>query len=507
MHIPSTAVTATRLLSRGATACSAIPISRLAAITPSSSRTHGKRMTTARWPHSAVSICPYSTNSSSSATAAEADKSAAGKDTSKEEYDSKWSVLPQLRGRSVATNRLWLNRFLEKKAAAETQPSSSSSGPRTPQILFKRMSDSYVEEYLPFKTDRALREEYINVYGTIRVGKILEDLDALAGSIAYAHCDDYQPDTPPLTIVTASVDRIDLLDRIPPDQDIRLAGFVTYVGKSSMEISITVETVPEGAVKAIQAAEAADEAGENVANGGIKVPHNFLNMIKGTRAGKQILAAKFTMVARDPNTGKAAPVNQLRLETDEERRLFRMGAEQKARKQVAMQTALNKLPPSVDEMYLIHELYLQYVKYLDPTSHTPKPDNVIWMNDTAQSTLVICMPQDRNIHNNIFGGYLMRLASELAFATGLLFSNSKVSFVALDDIAFRKPVPIGSLLSLTSQVVYSEGGSDYSFQVKVQADVVDPVKNTRETTNTFHFTFTTDQKEVPIVMPRSYDER
>ena len=44
-----------------------------------------------------------------------------------------------------------------------------------------------------------------------------------------------------------------------------------------------------------------------------------------------ILAAKFTMVARDPLTGKAAPVNQLRLDSEEERRLCRLAAAQRAR--------------------------------------------------------------------------------------------------------------------------------------------------------------------------------
>ena len=68
--------------------------------------------------------------------------------------------------------------------------------------ISKRMIDSYVEEYLPFKSDLNVREEYVNVYGKIRIGKVFEDLDALAGSIAYAHCDDLIHDTPPLTIVT-----------------------------------------------------------------------------------------------------------------------------------------------------------------------------------------------------------------------------------------------------------------------------------------------------------------
>jgi acyl-coenzyme A thioesterase 9 len=70
-------------------------------------------------------------------------------------------------------------------------------------------------------------EDYIGAHGSIRFGKILEDLDALAGSISYVHCDDGRNDTPPLTIVTASVDRIDLLKSIPRHEDISISGFVT----------------------------------------------------------------------------------------------------------------------------------------------------------------------------------------------------------------------------------------------------------------------------------------
>ena len=39
-----------------------------------------------------------------------------------------------------------------------------------------------VEVLLPFSTDLALREQYINFYGNLRMGKIREDLDACAGT-------------------------------------------------------------------------------------------------------------------------------------------------------------------------------------------------------------------------------------------------------------------------------------------------------------------------------------
>jgi len=43
---------------------------------------------------------------------------------------------------------------------------------------------SYV---LPFASNVALRDQYVNAFGGIRVGKIFEDLDAFAAELAYVH--------------------------------------------------------------------------------------------------------------------------------------------------------------------------------------------------------------------------------------------------------------------------------------------------------------------------------
>lgn len=72
------------------------------------------------------------------------------------------------------------------------------------------------------------------------------------------------------------------------------------------------------------------------------------------------------------------------------------------------------------------DLYLEYVKYLHPeTSGIQKPDDVMWMKDTIQQTLVMCMPQDRNIHNNIFGiSVVMQLSK-----------NQKLTFLKIPQAA------------------------------------------------------------------------
>lgn len=65
--------------------------------------------------------------------------------------------------------------------------------------------------------------------------KIILDLDALAGAISYKYIENGDPDAAPVTIVTASVDRLDLFLPEAGIENYKLSGHVSYVGSSSME--------------------------------------------------------------------------------------------------------------------------------------------------------------------------------------------------------------------------------------------------------------------------------
>lgn len=75
------------------------------------------------------------------------------------------------------------------------------------------MYDSYSQLVLPFSSSPELLEQYVNAWGGIRIGKLMEHLDSLAGSIAYKHM--LGPATETIGkiqergyyIVTAAVDR------------------------------------------------------------------------------------------------------------------------------------------------------------------------------------------------------------------------------------------------------------------------------------------------------------
>ena len=100
----------------------------------------------------------------------------------------------------------------------------------------RRMDDSWLEIILPFSDHSSLREAMMTSDGgAVRYGKLFEILDGLAGDIAYRHCGGRNEK---LAIVTASVDGMKASRRIDIHNDVRLQGYLTYVGTSSMEVSI-----------------------------------------------------------------------------------------------------------------------------------------------------------------------------------------------------------------------------------------------------------------------------
>ena len=79
-------------------------------------------------------------------------------------------------------------------------------------------------------------------------------------------------------------------------------------------------------------------------------------------------------------------------------------------------------------------------------------------------------------------------------------------FLAQDDIQFRKPVDIGSILLFDARIDLARGAPHRSLQVAVTADVLDPRTGRRETTNEFYFTFIVNDRPLRRVLPHTYAE-
>ncbi|XP_062982546.1 acyl-coenzyme A thioesterase 9, mitochondrial isoform X3 [Elgaria multicarinata webbii] len=331
----------------------------------------------------------------------------------------------------------------------------------------RKMSDSYIEVILPLGSQPEIREKYLNVHNSVRFGRILEDLDSLGVLICYTHTKQESTQRSPLSIVTALVDKIGLWKQhIHPDRDIKFTGNVSWVGRTSMEVKMHMLQLHDG----------------------VYCP---------------VLDATFVMVARDPENKRPAFVNPLVLETPEEEKIFKEGEMNKIRRVDSSRASLLKMAPTADERNIVHDMFLKTLDSRTVSFHSRVlPPDSMWMQDTALKGLEICHPQERNIFNRIFGGFLMRKAYELGWACAYNYGNIRPYVVAVDDIMFQKPVEIGSLLLLSSQVCYTE--KNY-IQVRVHSEVYDPDARVHHTTNVFHFTFLLE-KAIPDIVPKTYGE-
>ncbi|XP_074581549.1 acyl-coenzyme A thioesterase 2, chloroplastic [Curcuma longa] len=359
---------------------------------------------------------------------------------------------------SPVTNALWEAR----SSIFERLLDPAKDGPPQTELLTRTPAQSRTSIVYNFSSDYILREQYRDPWYKVRIEKLLEDLDALAGTIAVKHCSDDDSTTRPLLLVTASVDKMVLKKPLRVDTDLKIEGAVTWVGRSSMEIQIEVRQNQQDDSK----------------------PSNPV-----------ALTANFTFVARDSKTGKAAPVNRLSPETEQEKLLFAQAEEKdKLRKRKreeqkkGYETGVSSLHG--DDAKRLKDLLAEGRVFCDMPALADR-DSIL-MRDTRLENSLICQPQQRNLHGRIFGGFLMNLAYELAFSTAYAFVGQMPSFLEVDHVDFLKPVDVGDFLRLKSCVLYTELENPEKplINIEVVAHVTRPELRTSEVSNTFYFTFT-----------------
>lgn len=288
----------------------------------------------------------------------------------------------------------------------------------------KKWTESYTYLMLLFKKDKWICDAYINSFGRLRIGKLFQDLDGLAGRIAYRHCSPSEP-----VIVTASVDQICILKRIEKLEEYNfvISGSVAWAGRSSMEIImngyVTKNDIPE-----------------------------VINF--DTFSEKDIfLTASFTFVARDPLTHKSFEVNKLSVTNEDEKKKF-MEADIRVQKKRDIAKTQEIFQPTEQEYEIIHNLW----KYSKDMIHGEATDQkIIKMKDSKMYSNLLMQPQYRNRHSYmIFGGYILKESFELAYCTASNFCSSDARFISLDSTNFKCPVLVGSFLFMETTVVYTE---------------------------------------------------
>ncbi|CAN0917873.1 Acyl-coenzyme A thioesterase 2, chloroplastic [Linum grandiflorum] len=292
--------------------------------------------------------------------------------------------------------------------------------PPQTQLLTKSPDQSRTSIHYNFSSDYIVREQYRDPWNEVRIWKLLEDLDALVGTISanVEHCT-----TRPFLLVTASVDRIVLKKPISVDVDLKIVGSAIWVGRSSIEIQLEVS----------QPANEDSDVLDSVA-----------------------LTANFIFVARDSQTGKVTQVNRLVPETNQEKLLFEEAeamSNLRKRKRVADDDR-KEVDGSGGEISRLKALLAEGRVFCDVPALADR--NIILLRDTRLENSLICQPHLRNMHGRIFGGFLMHRAFELAFSTSYAFAGSVPYFLEVDDIDFLRPVDVGDFLRLKSCVLCTE---------------------------------------------------
>ncbi|CAE7249724.1 Acot9 [Symbiodinium sp. KB8] len=338
------------------------------------------------------------------------------------------------------------------KERSNLQRVTADGGKMQEQLLTKTARDSRVAVSYNFKDDSLLKEQYANFNGLIQFSKLFEDLDALAGNVAFKHCDDDDPETRMPHLVTASVDRIRLAPSIAItlDQNYEMSGQVSWVGSSSLIIHM----------KLTREADAVD-----------------------------VLVANFTFVARDIMSGKSCKVNRLEPETQEEKRLFQLADDKNKARRLARAAGKAAAGTEVDatQAALAKEL-LDQGRLLQDMPGLAVGDAVL-IHQTQRETMIICQPQQRNTAGRMFGGYLMRCAYRCAFPTAYMFAGSFPHFVEVDEVSFIHPVEVGDICEFNGRVMLTYTKVRPILHVEVTASVLKPDQKSSLVTNVFNFVF------------------
>ncbi|KAL3752784.1 hypothetical protein ACJRO7_000217 [Eucalyptus globulus] len=237
-------------------------------------------------------------------------------------------------------------------------------------------------------------DQYRNPWMETRMGKLVEDVDALAGTICCCkHCFNDNGSARPLLLVTASVDRMVLKRPIHIDTHLQIARAVTWVRCSSMAYQLRVT----------QSIEDIRPSSDSVA-----------------------LTANFTFVARDSKTGKSAPIKPIFPETKREKLLW-----QEAKKRSKMRKKKREErngDTKVEDLSRLLALLAEGHVFCNMPALADTYS--ILIRDTCFENSLVCQP------------------FEMAFSTRYAFAGVASWFFEVDHVDFLRPADAGNFLCL-----------------------------------------------------------
>lgn len=315
---------------------------------------------------------------------------------------------------------------------------------------------------LPLESDQALRRRFMvldePIPANTRFGLLLEVLDKLAEETALNYVNRFHPEA---RVVTAAIDNILVRNTTDVTRDIVFNARINHVGRSSLEVGIRVE-----------------QPGEPVSH---------------------IASCYFTMVARSGMGEDAVSVKLPPLEYVDEIEKERARKTLARREDYKQQQAVLLEPPSREEYQMLTGLHL--------TQETPGFAGLLAGRLVADSWERM-YPEQENVPQKIFGGYLIRRAFELSSICSELVAPDRSIIVAVNRINFFQPVRMGDKLHYTSRVVYT---NDCFVCIEAGIERISRDRTSKALSNSCFFTFANVDREmarqpVPAVYPTNYAE-
>lgn len=120
------------------------------------------------------------------------------------------------------------------------------------------------------------------------------------------------------------------------------------------------------------------------------------------------------------------------------------------------------------------------------------------------SMTILMTPELSNFSGVVHGGHLMRMLDQVAYACATRYCGVDVVTVYVDNISFKRPIPIGNLVTFLASVNYT-GKTSLEVGIKV---IAEDIKNRTAThTNSSYFTMVAlDPDGVPLEIDKLIPE-
>jgi acyl-CoA hydrolase len=127
-------------------------------------------------------------------------------------------------------------------------------------------------------------------------------------------------------------------------------------------------------------------------------------------------------------------------------------------------------------------------------AHPPKP-----ISASRIQLAQMMMPEHANIHGNVHGGWIMKLADEAGALASTRHAAHRTVTVAIDQMVFRHPIHIGDLVLLNAEVTYA---GRTSMEVEVDVIAENPISGEQIHTNAAYLVYVAiDDNDKPTRVP------